>query len=555
MTMIYRTAGAWGAGKGSNLTAAEVDGNFHDLDARLVDVETNPAQPVQIEGITSTGSALTITMDNGDVYGPFPIDAATIDFRGNWGPATAYKTNDIVVHAGSEVYYVAADHTSDGTFDANKVVTGKTVYNLMFDVYPIAQEAVGWALSEGNHSGISFNVQPDNTVDATVDFSTSEAHREAITAVYSSLTQGGNTGINFFHVEDSFIMTAAVDAGWVGEASLDWLVDALNRGTHTGISFTYDDNAAVGYGALSANVSVSFTGLTDTPASYGGQGGKLVAVKGDATGIEFIDRNTVTAVAAVPRFMGAMVHMTATSGPWNTSVVGWTAPFDAEIYDTDGFHNTVTNNTRLTIPAGLGIRKVRLSGTGRVNSIAAGSDNFLSIRKNGTDVYVGSGSADFENSANTIWSFSVHTGVLAVSEGDYFELFFKTSDTSVSIDADRTSLSIEVVEVEGGVNIANVQTENTVSRTLGAADINAHLLCTSASAVTITVPANAAVSIPIGIGLDLEQSGAGQVSIVAAGGVTINKPADRTAATRSQFSVLRLRKVGTDSWTLSGDLA
>ncbi|MEI6534663.1 MAG: hypothetical protein WCN98_04920, partial [Verrucomicrobiaceae bacterium] len=43
---------------------------------------------------------------------------------------------------------------------------------------------------------------------------------------------------------------------------------------------------------------------------------------------------------------------------------------------------------------------------------------------------------------------------IAVSDGDYFECFFQTSDTSVGLEADRTSFGIEVVEVEGGINIA-----------------------------------------------------------------------------------------------------
>jgi hypothetical protein len=39
MAIIYRTSGSWGAGKGSNLTAAEVDGNFSDSDTRVVTLE------------------------------------------------------------------------------------------------------------------------------------------------------------------------------------------------------------------------------------------------------------------------------------------------------------------------------------------------------------------------------------------------------------------------------------------------------------------------------------------------------------------------------------
>jgi len=34
--------------------------------------------------------------------------------------------------------------------------------------------------------------------------------------------------------------------------------------------------------------SSTFTGLTDTPSSYSGQGGKVASVKGDETGLEFV---------------------------------------------------------------------------------------------------------------------------------------------------------------------------------------------------------------------------------------------------------------------------
>ena len=98
MTITYRTAGAWGPGKGANLPAAEVDGNVHGLATRLVAVETNPAQPAQIEAITSSGSALTITMDNGDIYGPLPVPAAALRFMGTWVSGTAYMKNDVVRH-------------------------------------------------------------------------------------------------------------------------------------------------------------------------------------------------------------------------------------------------------------------------------------------------------------------------------------------------------------------------------------------------------------------------------------------------------------------------
>lgn len=191
----------------------------------------------------------------------------------------------------------------------------------------------------------------------------------------------------------------------------------------------------------------------------------------------------------------------------------------------------------------------------RVSSIAAGSDNFLAIRKNGIETYIGSPGLHHENSAATSTTISIASGPIPVVSGDYFECWFSTSDTSTGLEADRTSFGIEVVEIEGGVNIANVQNDATTARTLGLADINAHLLFSSGSAVTVTVPANASAAFPVGATVDLEQSGAGQVSVAGASGVTINKPPGKSAATAAQYAVVRLRKVGHNTWTLFGELA
>jgi hypothetical protein len=209
----------------------------------------------------------------------------------------------------------------------------------------------------------------------------------------------------------------------------------------------------------------------------------------------------------------------------------------------------------MTIPLGLGIKKVKVSATVRVSAITAGSDNFLAIRKNGVETYLGSPALHHENSAATSTTISVSSGVIPVVAGDYFECWFSTSDTSTGLEADRTSFCIEVVEVEGGINIANVQNEAAAARTLGLADINAHLVFSSASAVTVTVPLNASVAFPIGSTIDLEQTGSGVVSVASEAGVTVNKPAGRTAATPGQYAVVRLRKVELNTWTLYGELS
>jgi hypothetical protein len=550
MTIAYRTPGAWGPGKGANLTAAEVDGNFHGLATRLVAVETNPAQPAQIEAITSSGSALTITMDNGDVYGPLPVPAAALRFMGTWTPGVDYMKNDVVRH-GNDVYYISAGHMSQLAFTLTQTIGGIVVYQLMFDGDAAARSSVGPVFDNATHTGIGYSFDPlTGDVTSTVDFAAGRP--EHFAAVRDFLNAGLHTGISFGFDETAKAVNATVAiTQYDDEMAQDAVVASLSAGTHAGISFSYNDAA----NSLSAAVSqIAFTGLSDVPTSYGGQAGKLVTVNPDGTGLEFTSANSLVAVAAVPRFMGAQVNLVASTAAQNHAA-GIAIPFGAEQYDTDGFHDTVTNPARMTIPAGLGIKKVKVSATVRVSAITAGSDNFLAIRKNGAEAYLGSPALHHENSAATSTTISVSSGAIPVVAGDYFECWFSTSDTSTGLEADRTSFGIEVVEVEGGINIANVQTDGAAARTLGLADINAHLLFSSASAVTVTVPLNASVAFPIGSTIDLEQTGAGQVAVAAEAGVTINKPAGHTAATASQFAVVRLRKVALNTWTLFGELA
>ncbi|RWO39497.1 MAG: hypothetical protein EOS11_22145 [Mesorhizobium sp.] len=76
MTIVYRTAGAWGAGQGYNLTALQVDGNFYDLDQRIQAIEDNPPEPVNISNITVVGTQMTIYLEDATVFGPFTLPQA-----------------------------------------------------------------------------------------------------------------------------------------------------------------------------------------------------------------------------------------------------------------------------------------------------------------------------------------------------------------------------------------------------------------------------------------------------------------------------------------------
>jgi hypothetical protein len=110
MTIIYRDE------KGANLTPAEVDGNFHDLDDRVTNIEDSPPEARGIADITQSidGGALTFEMTDSSIEGPFSLPAFALRFRGTWETSTNYVVNDIIT-AGGAAYLVLITHTSDPT--------------------------------------------------------------------------------------------------------------------------------------------------------------------------------------------------------------------------------------------------------------------------------------------------------------------------------------------------------------------------------------------------------------------------------------------------------
>ena len=96
--------------------------------------------------------------------------------------------------------------------------------------------------------------------------------------------------------------------------------------------------------------------------------------------------------------------------------------------------------------------------------------------------------------------------------------------------------------------------QKTASYTLSALTERDSLIeVASASAVTITVPTNATVAYPVGTSIDILQTGAGQITVAGAGGVTVN--ATPGLKLRTQWSGATLFKRATDTWVLYGDLS
>ena len=101
------------------------------------------------------------------------------------------------------------------------------------------------------------------------------------------------------------------------------------------------------------------------------------------------------------------------------------------------------------------------------------------------------------------------------------------------------------------INLAiNAQTGTTYTPVL--TDNGKLVTLANAAAITLTVPTNASVAYAIGAQINIQAIGAGQVTIVGDTGVTVNGTGTKL---RAQWSAATLVKLGTDSWTLIGDLA
>lgn len=135
MAIIYRTDGPWGTGKGSALTAAEIDNNFFEMLERAADLEANPAQPVNIESIELNGVTFLVTMTDATTRGPFTLPVAYFKWKGEWQPSTEYDNLDLVYVQDDGLYVVKEFHISDVAFSPvgllySKFMGQATIYDM-----------------------------------------------------------------------------------------------------------------------------------------------------------------------------------------------------------------------------------------------------------------------------------------------------------------------------------------------------------------------------------------------------------------------------------------
>jgi len=125
--------------------------------------------------------------------------------------------------------------------------------------------------------------------------------------------------------------------------------------------------------------------------------------------------------------------------------------------------------------------------------------------------------------------------------------------TAPTADPGTSSTQVATTEfVQSAVSKVTINTQ-TANYTLVLADAGKFIQQNVSSANNVTIPTNTSVAFPVGTQILIRQMGSGQVTIVAASGVTLQS-ADNALKSRAQFALITLIKVDTDTWAVMGDL-
>lgn len=148
----------------------------------------------------------------------------------------------------------------------------------------------------------------------------------------------------------------------------------------------------------------------------------------------FVTYTPLSATAA------ALVKNTSDSASsnFNNTQLTWAA----EQFDTDTFHDTSSNTSRITIPSSMNGRYGIVFATVRLTGWTQGASSGLyTITKNGSADYLGVGAFGQIAALGDAY-FSFRTQPILLATNDYFEVLVQTDDTSMVFTALASGFSI-----------------------------------------------------------------------------------------------------------------
>lgn len=143
-------------------------------------------------------------------------------------------------------------------------------------------------------------------------------------------------------------------------------------------------------------------------------------------------------LAAQAAAAGAMVRLAADRTAQNATggmAIGW----DLAEFDTHKAFDAAVNPSRLTIPPGY--RFARIEAALFVSNMTANAFPQVTLRRNGVVI-----AANPSYNPGIAWSAPITSGLIAVTPGQYFDLYFQCSgDTAVDFLSARSFLSLQLL--------------------------------------------------------------------------------------------------------------
>lgn len=219
-----------------------------------------------------------------------------------------------------------------------------------------------------------------------------------------------------------FATTTARDtalSGVLAEGMLCYIDADNNIYKYTGSAWVNIDTTGGG-SPLTTKGDLYTYSTTDTRLAVGTNGHVLTADSTTATGLKW------AAAASGSTFVGVSVYQANLQTIANNTATALT--FTSENYDTDGFHSTVTNTSRLTVPSGKGgYYEIKMQGYWDQSATGIRQAR---LYKNGAVLMY---SGDFETDDASAYVPSMVSMVTNLAVGDYIEFYvYQTSGGNLS---------------------------------------------------------------------------------------------------------------------------
>ena len=401
------------------------------------------------------------------------------------------------------------------------------------------------ALTLAENTDVTGATTSDDLAEGTTNLYLTSAERSKLSGIatgaevnqnaFSNIAVSGQTTVAADAKTDTFTLVAGTGVTLTTDAGADSITIAASGSA----SNSFETLAVAGQTSIVADSS------TDTLTIAAGTG---ITLTTDAT----TDTLTITNSATGANAFGnvAVSGQTTVAADSTNDTLTLTAGTGITL-TTDASTDTVTITNSVTAPNTFGTIAV----AGQSNVVADSTTDTLTLTAGtgitlttdaSTDAITITNSVTAPNTFGTI-AVSGQSSVEADSTTDTLTL---AAGTNITI---TTDASTDTVTITGPSIYSAVRTQSGTTYTLVLGDAGDYIQTTSTTAVTITVPAQSSVTWAADTEIYFEQNNTGQITFVGASGVTINS--SETLKTFARYSVVALKRVAENVWTLTGERA